>query len=53
MRLLKVNTEQEQALASAHQIQSIPTMILFSGGKEARRMSGALDARRIVDWARG
>ena len=53
MRLLKVNTEQEHALASAHQIQSIPTMILFSEGKEARRMSGALDGRRIVEWARG
>ena len=53
VRLLKVNTEQEQTLASAHRIQSIPTMILFSGGKEARRMSGALDARRIVEWARG
>ena len=53
VRLLKANTEQEQALASAHHIQSIPTMILFSGGKETRRMSGALDARRIVDWARG
>ncbi len=53
VRLLKVNTEQEQALALAHHIQSIPTMILFSGGKEARRMSGALDARRIVEWARG
>lgn len=53
MRLLKVDTEQEQALATAHKIQSIPTMMLFSQGREARRISGAIDARRIVEWAKG
>jgi thioredoxin 2 len=53
VRLLKVNTEQEQALATAHHIQSIPTMALYSGGREARRISGAMDARRIVAWAQG
>ena len=53
IRLLKVNTEQEQALATAHNIRSIPTMILFAGGREARRISGAMDARRIAEWAKG
>lgn len=53
VRLLKVDTEQEQQLAGAHGIRSIPTLMLFSGGQELKRMSGAMDARRIVEWARG
>jgi thioredoxin 2 len=51
MRLAKINTEQEQALAATYAIRSIPTMILFAGGHEVRRTSGAMDAHRIVDWA--
>ena len=53
MRLLKVDTEQEQALAGAHGIRSIPTLVLFAGGREVRRVSGAMDAGRIMEWARG
>jgi thioredoxin 2 len=49
-RLLKLDTEAEQALAGVHGIRSIPTLILFSGGRELKRVSGAMDARRIVDW---
>ncbi|BAN69401.1 thioredoxin TrxC [endosymbiont of unidentified scaly snail isolate Monju] len=52
VRLLKVNTEEEQAVAAQFGIRSIPTMILFAGGREIDRMSGALDARGIVDWTR-
>ena len=52
VRLLKVNTEEEQAIAAQLGIRSIPTMILFAGGREQGRMSGALDANGIVSWAR-
>ncbi len=52
MRLLKVNTEAEQTIAAQFGIRSIPTMILFSGGREVNRMSGAMDAGGIVAWAR-
>jgi len=52
IRLLKVNTEQEQAIAAQFGIRSIPTMILFSNGREQARMSGALDATGIIAWAR-
>ena len=51
-RLLKVNTEEEQALGAHLAIRSIPTMILFRAGREVARMSGALDTRGIVAWAR-
>ena len=53
MRLLKVDTEAEQALGAAHRIQSIPTLMVLSGGREVKRISGAMDARRMVEWAKG
>ena len=51
-QLVKINTEQEQALAAQYGIQSIPTMVLFSGGRERARTSGAMSAQAIVSWAR-
>jgi thioredoxin 2 len=52
VRLAKVNTEQEQALGARFGIQSIPTMIVFRGGREVARQSGALSAQDIVRWVR-
>ena len=51
-RLLKVNTEEEPALAARYGIRSIPTLILFMHGREIARRSGASDARGLVSWAR-
>ena len=50
VRLLKVNTEEEQALASRFGIRSIPTLAIFRGGKEIARQAGAQDAGRLVRW---
>lgn len=52
VRLGKVDTEAEQAIAARFAIRSIPTMILFRGGKELARQSGAMPAGSIVNWAR-
>ena len=43
----KVNTENEQALASKYHIASIPTLVIFKDGKEVKRISGALDPLRL------
>jgi len=51
-RLAKVNTEQEQGLASQFGIRSIPTLVLFKHGKEVARMSGALDLQNLLRWVR-
>ncbi len=51
-RLVKVNTEEAQALAARLGIRSIPTLALFKGGAEVRRTAGAMDTRSIVAWAR-
>jgi len=47
VQLAKVNTEAEPQLASQFAIRSIPTLIVFRGGKEVERVSGALDARSL------
>jgi thioredoxin 2 len=52
VRLGKVDTEAEQAIATRYIIRSIPTMILFAGGNEIARQSGAMPANAIVNWAR-
>lgn len=52
LRLAKLNTEAEPALASRFAIRSIPTMILFQHGRELARQSGALATADIVRWSR-
>jgi len=52
MRLAKLDTEAEQGLAGRYGIRSIPTMILFSKGREVARQSGAMPESAIVSWAR-
>jgi thioredoxin 2 len=44
----KVDTEALQQLASRFGIRSIPTMILFKGGDEAKRVSGSMPASAIT-----
>lgn len=50
VRLLKVDTEAEQAIAARYAIRSIPTLILFRGGREIARQAGAMDERSIRQW---
>ena len=52
MRLVKVNTEDAQNLATRFNIRSIPTLALFQGGKEVARQPGAMrSAAEITRWA--
>jgi thioredoxin 2 len=53
VRFAKVNTDNESTLGSRFGIQSIPTLILFKGGREVARQSGALSASGLVAWIRG
>jgi thioredoxin 2 len=52
MRLVKVDTEAVKALGARCNIRSIPTLALFSGGREVARQAGAMGATNIVRWAR-
>ena len=48
--LAKLNTDEAQETAARYGIRSIPTMIVFKGGQEAARISGALPVADIVRW---
>jgi thioredoxin 2 len=46
--VVKVDTEALPDLAARFSISSIPTLVLFRGGKETQRLSGAMSAREIL-----
>jgi thioredoxin 2 len=52
VRLAKLDTEAVPSIASQFGIKGIPTMILFSRGREIRRQSGAMNRAGIVAFAR-
>ncbi|HTV97332.1 MAG TPA: thioredoxin TrxC [Steroidobacteraceae bacterium] len=53
MRFAKLNTQDEPAPAGRLNIRSIPTLIVFRGGKEAARQSGAMDSGGLARWLAG
>lgn len=50
VRLIKLNSDEQQQIAGQLGIRSIPTMILFNRGREVARQSGAMTAGQIVQW---
>jgi thioredoxin 2 len=52
VRLAKVNTDVEQTIGAQYHIRSIPTLILFKGGRELARQAGAMTTQDIVRWTR-
>jgi thioredoxin 2 len=52
VRLAKVNTEQERALAKQYNIRSIPTLAIFNNGQEVARQSGVINAEDLINWVR-
>ncbi len=51
IRLVKINTEEQQNLAARYNIRSIPTLVLFKGGQEITRQAGAMSEQDLVLWA--
>lgn len=49
----KLETERAPAVSARFGIRSIPTTILFSGGREIDRLSGALPAAQLTQWLAG
>ena len=52
VRVVKLNTDAAPQLAGEFQIRGIPTLALFSKGREVARTSGAMDAGALVRWVR-
>src|SRR3954451_14926646 len=52
VRLVKVNVDEEPALAQRFRVQSIPTLALAFEGRELARAAGARSAAQLVEWTR-
>lgn len=53
LRFVKLNSDENQALSERLGIRGIPTMIMFKGGREVARVSGAMSSSDILKWAGG
>lgn len=49
LRIGKLNVDENPDLASNYKVMSIPTLILFNEGKEAKRLVGALPKQRLIE----
>lgn len=50
VRLAKLDTEAEQAIAGRYGIQSIPSLVMIRNGREIARTAGAMPTAAIVHW---
>jgi len=48
--VLKVDTEQEPQLSARYNIRSIPTLMVFSGGKLWKQEAGAVGREQMIAW---
>lgn len=49
-RFAKINSDEEPGLSSRFGIRGIPTLIVFKGGNEVARQSGAMDLTTLMQW---
>lgn len=42
VKIVKLNVDESQDIAMQYGVMSIPTLIMFKGGQEAKRLQGAL-----------
>jgi thioredoxin 1 len=47
LKIVSLNVDENQDTASAYDVLSIPTMILFKGGDAAKRVVGAMPKKRL------
>ena len=50
VRLGKLDTEAEPAIAQRYGIRGIPSVVMIKKGREVARTSGAMSTSAIVDW---
>ncbi|MDA9556882.1 thioredoxin TrxC [Vibrio sp.] len=50
VRFVKINTEDQQMLATQYQIRSIPSIMVFKGGKKVDMINGALPKSQFSQW---
>lgn len=50
IRFVKVDTEQQQAIATRYAIRSIPTLMVFKQGKMVAQRSGSMPKSLFKEW---
>jgi thioredoxin 2 len=50
LRFVKVDTEQQAAIAARYAIRSIPTLMIFKQGKMVAQRSGSLPPSLLKEW---
>lgn len=48
LQVVKIDTDKYPAIASQHQIQALPTLVLFKGGEPVKRIEGVVSAEQLV-----
>lgn len=48
-RIVKIDVDEQQPLAMKYQIQAVPTLMLFKGGKQVWRQSGVVQSNQLVE----
>lgn len=50
LKVARVNTDEQPELGARFGVRGIPTLVLFVGGKEKDRMTGAMPGPALRNW---
>jgi|SRR5690606_1007367 len=52
VKIVKIDVDKNQGLASKYQVQGVPTLILFKNGKQLWRQSGVIPKHELIQLLR-